>query len=75
MKAVDIACFPKTFLLHFAAHQIDEIWSKLPEMMQLDKDVAECRRCRKHYNVVTIDHDEFDTIIPQIKNCGQCKIT
>lgn len=71
MNAEDIACLPKEFLLIFASGTIDQAWDKLPEHMRADKDIADCRRCTRHYHT-TAGADDFDGPAPMIKNCLQC---
>ncbi|KAK0077151.1 hypothetical protein PV326_010245 [Microctonus aethiopoides] len=73
MKPQDIAYLTKDFILKFAPTKIDRIWNKLPEELQKDKDMIAHRRCRKHYNPIAIDYDEFDGMIPLMKDCSICK--
>ncbi|KAK0157216.1 hypothetical protein PV328_011736, partial [Microctonus aethiopoides] len=73
MKPQDIAYLTKDFILKFAPTKIDRIWNKLPEELQKDKDMIAHRRCRKHYNSIAIDYDEFDGMIPLMKDCSICK--
>ncbi|CAD6234318.1 GSCOCG00012388001-RA-CDS, partial [Cotesia congregata] len=72
MSAEDIAFLPKDFILHHASDQIDRIWKKLPEELQTDDDILKYRRCRKHFLPTAIDYDEFDCLIPYVKDCHFC---
>ncbi|KAK0165646.1 hypothetical protein PV328_004148 [Microctonus aethiopoides] len=73
MKPQDIAYLRKDFILKFAPTKIDRIWNELPEELQSDKEMIAHRRCRKNYNPIAIDYDEFDRMIPLIKDCSICK--
>ncbi|KAK0169467.1 hypothetical protein PV328_012007 [Microctonus aethiopoides] len=73
MRPQDIAYFTKEFILKFASTKIDKIWNKLPENLQKDEDIIAHRRCHKHYNPIAIDYDEFEGIIPLMKDCSICK--
>ncbi|KAK0086323.1 hypothetical protein PV326_005593 [Microctonus aethiopoides] len=73
MKPQDIAYLTKDFILKFAPTKINRIWNKLSEELQKDKDMISHRRCREHYNPIVIDYDEFDGMIPLIKDCSICK--
>ncbi|KAK0074936.1 hypothetical protein PV326_012048 [Microctonus aethiopoides] len=58
------------FILKFASTKIDRIWNKLPENLQKDEDIIAHRRCHEHYNPIAIDYDEFEGIIPLMKDCS-----
>lgn len=73
MSAEDIVQLPKSFLLLFAANEIDGIWMKLSDELKQDEDIAGFRRCHQHYSISNPDHHEFDGPKPFIKNCSQCQ--
>lgn len=59
MKPQDSAYFSKDFILEFTQMKIDRIWNELQEKSQKNEDIIAYRRCREHYNLITIDYDEF----------------
>ncbi|KAK0169637.1 hypothetical protein PV328_011776 [Microctonus aethiopoides] len=70
MRPQDIAYFTKEFILKFTSTKIDRIRNKLPENLQKDEDIIAHRRCHEHYNPIAIDYDEFEGIIPLMKDCS-----
>ena len=69
LSTAHLACLPKSFLLCYCAQHIEEVWSRLPEKFKNDPEIADCRRCFKHYNTGVT---EFDGPAPLVKNCQSC---
>nr|ACE75263.1 hypothetical protein GFP_L5_0110 [Glyptapanteles flavicoxis] len=66
MRPRDIAMLPKYFIIGCAADKINSIWSKLPAVLQEDKDIIKYRRCNIHYSPTAIDYDDFFNDIPLV---------
>ena len=69
LSTADLACLPKSFLVCYCAQHIEEVWSNLPEKFKNDPEIADCRRCFKHYNTGVT---EYDGPAPLVKNCQSC---
>jgi len=69
LSTADLACLPKSFLVCYCAQHIEEAWSRLPEKLRMDPEIADCRRCFKHYNTGVT---EYDGPAPLVKNCKTC---
>jgi len=69
LSTADLACLPKAFLVCYCAQHIEEVWPRLPEKFKNDPEIADCRRCFKHYNTGVT---EYDGPAPLVKNCQRC---
>lgn len=87
MSTQDLCFFPKEFILKFMSSDIEDIWDKLPKEYRNDKEIADCRRCRKH-NPSLLDKSSTDGnddevkslnelpnfLLPMKKYCYMCKL-
>nr|ACE75269.1 hypothetical protein GFP_L5_0170 [Glyptapanteles flavicoxis] len=70
MDPRDIACLDESFILQFTKHEINEVWSKLPEHMKTDPRFIDYTRCTDHY--CTICEDVLEGPYPWRKDCFEC---
>lgn len=66
----DLACLPKSFLLLYCGHLIDQAWPRLPGHMKDDSEIAGYRRCHRHYPK---NGDVWDGPPQMIKDCYTCQ--
>ncbi|CAG5102854.1 Protein of unknown function [Cotesia congregata] len=70
MDPQDIACLDESFILQFTKHEINAIWSKLPERMRMDSKFINYTRCTEHYR--TMYDDVLENPYPLKKDCYEC---
>ncbi|CAD6227247.1 GSCOCG00011952001-RA-CDS [Cotesia congregata] len=70
MDPQDIACLDESFILQFAKHEINTIWSKLPHHMKMDSRFIDYTRCTEHYK--TMYDDVLEGPYPLKKDCYEC---
>jgi len=57
LSTAALASSPQAFLLYYCAQLIEEVWSRLPEKFKNDPEIADCRRCFKHYNTGVTEYN------------------